>query len=224
MSASRAAEPAPNVTTTCEPPSLTWSSWASTTTPPPAAVHSIQQISKTGTIQPWPNSTSSIVTGTSILNPLLVNGAQYWLRISVPNPVNDALVWMRSTNQQGSLTYGRSNSFDWAMVSGGEMAFRITSDVPEPGALGMTGIALCAIGMMAQAWLTPLRAATGCVDWLAPGHRLACACPDVARAASSTSLREGIITAQLPPAPIDIKVSRGASGQVIAEDAGGPLR
>lgn len=108
----------------------------------------IEQISKTGTIQPWPNSTSSIVTGTSILNPLLVNGAQYWLRISVQNPVNDALVWMRSTNQQGSLTYGRSNSFDWAMVSGGEMAFRITSDVPEPGALGMTGIALCAIGLL----------------------------------------------------------------------------
>ena len=105
-------------------------------------VNLLEDVLGTGTMGYWYGPTSSIITGSSVLHPVLTMGTSYWLRLAVPNMTYDAIVWMQSINQQGGSTYLNQGT-GWSGLNGNEMAFRITADaVPEPASIGLIALSL----------------------------------------------------------------------------------
>lgn len=59
------------------------------------------------------------------LRPQLVAGNTYWLVATVPDMLNDALVWGHSTNSQGRQTYYKYGVGPWFPISSTEATFQI---------------------------------------------------------------------------------------------------
>jgi hypothetical protein len=102
----------------------------------------LESITVTGQMQPWRGQTNAIVTGVSVLQPLLTAGTTYWLVASEPNPLTDATVWGFSIPGLGTQTYFRDGNGPWTGYSSSGLGFQINgvTPVPEPSMGLLTGI------------------------------------------------------------------------------------
>jgi len=103
----------------------------------------LESITVTGQMAPWRGQTNAIVTGGSVLHPLLVAGTTYWLVVSEPNPLTDETVWGNALPiGQVNPSYLRVGSGAWAPYNGVGQAFQISglTPVPEPSMGLLIGI------------------------------------------------------------------------------------